>query len=151
MEFQTKFSCGDEVWSIQDQKERKFIGCKFCGGTRIVFFRTPGKRVETEGECPKCHGGGGEYTWLPTKWHVSTSILTIGEVRVEHRCQDPNSYGDPIFNNCGPQKEKYKESYMCRETGIGSGSVHYVESLWATVTEARAECDRLNTERNKED
>jgi len=36
---------------------------------------------------------------------------------------------------------------MCKETGIGSGSVHKVNYLWPTKEEAQKECDRRNKEK----
>ncbi|KKM60599.1 hypothetical protein LCGC14_1540170 [marine sediment metagenome] len=43
------------------------------------------------------------------------------------------------------QKE-YKESYMCNETGVGSGSAWHLDRLFATPEEAQAEAERRNEE-----
>ena len=63
--------------------------------------------------------------------------LTVGKVIIE----DTNSPGRPneeIFDNYKPQL-KYKESYQCVETGIGTGSLYtYGESIFKT----REECEQ---------
>lgn len=63
--------------------------------------------------------------------------LTVGKVIIE----DTNSPGIPdegIFDNYKPQT-KYKEQYMCIETGIGTGSCYtYGESIFKT----REECEK---------
>lgn len=63
------------------------------------------------------------------------SKLTIGKVIIE----DTNSPGRPneeVFDNYKAQT-KYKEQYMCVETGIGTGTIYtYGESIFKT----REEC-----------
>jgi hypothetical protein len=43
-------------------------------------------------------------------------------------------------------KKETREAYMCAETGVGGGTIHYVETLYPTKKEAQAECDRRNIE-----
>lgn len=53
-------------------------------------------------------------------WGDNPRILTIGQIRVVHT---------------GGQT---KEEYMCVETGVGSGSCYYLESLYDTLEECIA-------------
>ena len=53
-------------------------------------------------------------------WTIKGPV-TIGQVRVSIT-DSPGIEGEEMFDNYKPQKE-YEESYMCVETGIGSGAV----------------------------
>ncbi len=72
--------------------------------------------------------------------------LTVGKVIIE----DTNSPGRPneeTFDNYKPQ-HKYKELYMCVETGIGSGTVYtYGKHIFKTIEDcADAIMDLLDKE-----
>jgi len=41
---------------------------------------------------------------------------------------------------------KIEESYMCRETGVHSGSVYYIRNLLPSKESAQIECDQRNEE-----
>ena len=138
MKFESKFNFWDRPHTITNTKKKDVRSCNFCGGKGRIFGINKEPR-----SCPECYGRRVEHYWIDEGWRVDGQ-RTVGEIRIRHRCksngQDPNS----IFGNYGPQEEEYEEEYMCLETGIGSGSIHKVESLWATKEEAQAECDRLN-------
>ena len=139
MKVETKFSPGDKVWSVNNSMVQKWTVCEFCDGEGELV----GKNNKSRG-CPECYRKGGKHEWISEGWHVGRE-LTIGQVRTEFTgswCGCSNT-----FSNYGPQKEKYKEEYMCRETGIGSGSVHNAERLFATKEKATAEAKRLNGEK----
>lgn len=69
--------------------------------------------------------------------------LTIGQVRVEHTDSPGISQAGITFDNFAAQKS-HTESYMCVDTGIGSGSVYTLgESIFAT----EQECIAANAER----
>lgn len=128
MKLETKFSCGDTVYRGYVADGRKKIPCKECGGRG---------RLKLEGKdytvsCPPCNGSGGSYEW---EGRPVAEAMTIGQVRVEFT----QSAGDPdsMFDNYKPQSA-YKESYMCIETGVGSGNVWDVERLFLTMEEAKA-------------
>ena len=61
----------------------------------------------------------------------------IGRVSVEIT-DSKGIEGEEMFDNYKAQKS-YKESYMCVETGIGSGTLHDVDSLFSTESEAMEE------------
>ena len=51
------------------------------------------------------------------------------------------------FDNIGSYVKggaSFNVSYMCYETGIGSGTIHYEGSLYPTLEEAQAECENRN-------
>ena len=67
---------------------------------------------------------------------ISTQV-TIGKVTIEHT-DSKGRPGEDLFDNYKPQK-KYKETYMCDETGVGSGSCWELgRSIFAT----EAECEQ---------
>jgi hypothetical protein len=138
MKFETKFNFHDRVWHIWQNQDKKWIDCSFCGGTGSITGVDQKKRM-----CPDCYGGKGKHQSFALKWMVRGQ-LTIGKINIEATAKsdglDPNS----IFTNFGPQRGSYKESYMCLETGIGSGTIYYAETLFRTEEEAQDECDKRN-------
>jgi len=144
MEIQTKFNFGDKPWKIWTTPKKIWEPCGFCGETGIIFGKDEKDRC-----CPECYGRKGEWRHVNEGWNV-IGQLTIGEIRVEIRDEDPRSFGDPMFDNYGPQNTSYKEEYMCRETGIGSGTLHNADTLFHTKAEAEAECENRNLEEEPE-
>ena len=121
MKLESKFNIGDRVFSIVNYPVITYLTCPTCEGRKAV---TIGNETFT---CPKCHGRGSFCRQSENKWSVRDNPLTIGQVRIEH----------------GP---KLEESYMCIETGVGSGSVFYAKDLFTSRKEAMGECDRRNLE-----
>ena len=78
---------------------------------------------------------------------VVTGPFIIG--RVEKQVTDsPGMYDEEnppeiAFENYKAKKGE-EERYMCVETGVGSGSVWYPESMFRTSEEAQTECDKIN-------
>lgn len=140
MKFETQHNFGDVVYNIWRATERVFVPCAFCENGIIM-----GLGGSSRG-CPECFGRKGEYVHKKLQWRI-VGRLTIGEIRVEARAEDLQGF-EPgtIFSNYGPQEGFYKESYMCKETGIGSGTIHRGDVLFKTKEAAQTECDRLNEE-----
>ena len=63
----------------------------------------------------------GQKVWVICDGGRNVKELTVGKVTVEY-VDSPGREGETTFDNYMPQKG-YKETYMCVETGIGSGSV----------------------------
>ena len=84
---------------------------------------------------------GIQHEYQTDHWQV-IGPMTIGQVRVEIT-DSPGVDGEEIFSNYMAQKET-KEQYMCIETGIGSGTLHYAEMLFVTKDAAKAEADNRN-------
>ena len=76
--------------------------------------------------------------------------LTVGQIRIEytHSKGLRGGYVDadlPVaFDNYKPKKAEYRESYMCIETGIGSGSIW---ELGRNFFRTKEECLAANAER----
>ena len=133
MKIETKYSLGDKVWKINQAMPKVWEPCTFCEGherpqsaladpTEIIGFDGKKRR------CPECIGKGGCFQRHKLAWSI-TGELTVG--LVEYRFSSAET----------------RESYMCVETGVGGGSIHYVDTLYPSEKEAQAECDK----RNKED
>jgi RecJ-like exonuclease len=139
MKIETKFSPGDVVWKISNEKKTIFITCSFCDGSGKIEGKN-GKHMM----CSECHGTGGHREWKDCGWILSQNYptLTIGEVRFKFTGEWDGC--SALWSNYGPQSEKYEEKYMCRETGIGSGTLHNANHLFHTKEDAEAECERLN-------
>lgn len=152
MQITTKFSNGDKVWHIKQEMRYEWKECDFCGGSgEIMGFNQQFKL------CPQCIGkrGWNEQWWL--RWEV-TGPLTIGEIRARVRGEDPVGMQDNIaweysppgikglsrYSNYGSQEAEYEEQYMCRETGIGGGTIYYPDTLFATEAEALEKCRERN-------
>ena len=129
MKIETKYSLGDRVWKINQNKPKVWIPCPFCGGSEhpLSDLADWTMAVGLDGSkkrCPECQGRGGSHTYLELEWGI-TDNLVIGQV--EYRVS----------------VDERKESYMEDARG---GYVHYVDSLYPTKKEAQAECDRRNKE-----
>jgi len=127
MKIETKYSLGDRVWKINQNKPKVWEPCPFCGGSKYQqsAFADFTKVTGLDGSkkrCPECQGRGGSHTYLELEWEI-TSNLVIGQVSYE------------------VSTDKREESYMEDARG---GYVHYVDTLWPTKKEAQAECDRRN-------
>jgi len=119
MKFESKFNIGDRVFNIVNYPEVTYLDCPTCEGRKAI---TVGNETFT---CPKCHGRGGFSKRGENKWIVKDGSLAIGQIRIVH----------------GPKPE---ESYMCLETGVGSGNVYYAKDLFTSRQEAVDECWERN-------
>lgn len=116
----TKFSIGDTVYSARLTTQGKQHPCPDCLGAHKWTAKSPAGR-EYEFSCPRCGGGYQHDRDLSLNYSVfvpSIDRLTIGQVRAEH-------------GSCAE-----KTQYMCHETGIGSGTLHSEDDLFATESEA---------------
>ena len=132
MNIETKYSLGDKVWKINREMPRVWRPCTFCEGreTEASTFAPETEITGSDGStrrCPKCQGRGGHYERVALEWCV-TGELTVRQVNYRHSAKET------------------EETYMCAETGIGGGTIHYVDTLYPTKKEAQAECDRRNSE-----
>jgi hypothetical protein len=120
---QPKFRKGQRVYHATTNSETETLPCPDCLGSRRWRVITPAGS-ELEAECQRC----GNYGWsdLPSlkriTWKPYVSPLTIGSIRIDTAAHRDDS---PV-------------SYMCEETGVGSGNVYYEKQLFATHEEATA-------------
>lgn len=121
MKIETRHSIGDKVFSIIHATRGAKLPCPACMGAGEIEYPDGEKR-----SCSKCFGRGTEIEWVQGHWYVNAE-LTIGQVRYQY-----------------PSRDSAPDSYMCRETGIGSGSVYYGDTLFSTIEAAQHECDVRN-------
>ena len=128
----SKYKVGTKVWGIHQARKEVREDCPTCGGEGFSSFKTGGTI-----SCNQCYGKCTIVKSFYDKWVISYDYehivmpITVGMVRVEEFC------------------DKKQVSYMCLETGVGSGRVWYEKLLWPSEEEALAECDRLNKEKEK--
>lgn len=125
MIIETRFDAGDIVFRPYVNTCSTQIPCPDCLGSKHWDAKLPNGEVIPIG-CPTCEHGY-EHRGTISAGTVDGSVqrLTIGTVGLEE---------DHSTENRGTV-----ERYMCEETGIGSGSVHYGYNLFATYEEAEAE------------
>lgn len=120
MKITTKYTVGDTVYrkapSYRDYRE---VSCELCVGTGEV---TIAGAEDRKAKCPDCYGRGTRGVDFPVP--SLAQELTIGQVNVMTR-------------NKTDRGEK-EVTYMCKETGVGSGTVHREEHLFESAEEALA-------------
>ena len=134
MKFESKFDPGEVVYHIIKNRKQNIISCGLCGGSGEIKGKDGRLRA-----CPECYGQCYYVKYLDLEWKVSEQLLTVGQIRIEFIAHSTNN----------AQLEKRVESYMCYETGIGSGSIYYLDTLFDSQEDAQAECDMRNKEDKK--
>ena len=117
----TKFAIGDTIYVPYTQRDQKTAVCPDCKGSKKWEITRHGvvddKPVVIN--CEVCSGKGVVADWQNTG---QVSILTVGSVRTD---------------------TAEETSYMCRETGIGSGSIYRESRCYASYGEADKELPAL--------
>lgn len=132
----TKYSIGDTVFHASTTTERKRHPCPDCLGSRKWTAKSPAG-TEYVFDCPRCSASYNSDRDLTLDYTASVPAakqLTIGSVQ---------------FNSASGSWD-HGARYMCRETGVGSGSVYNESDLFLTEEEALAaakiKADLANTE-----
>ena len=128
MQFETRFDLGQEVVTIHNTQQPVFIPCDMCGATGYMPDPDPTKRAW---HCPKCNGHKGATKYEPTAWAIDQYAAHVASIRVE-------------VSDDGREGSSEGIRYMLRETGCPSGTLHLADTVFASVAEAQAECDRRN-------
>lgn len=119
---ETKYSVGDVVFFSGTTTERKQHPCPDCKGERKWHVTSPAGGEYTIG-CPRC----------------STRFMSDRELSLDYTAHVPHvqrlTIGSVQFNSASGSWDSGAR-YMCRETGIGSGSVYDEARLFATEDEA---------------
>lgn len=146
MKIETKFDLGQTVYKISQRCEPYRDTCERCNGEG-EFAAAKGEPIR----CPDCgyavlhgHEKGTVQKFREEAWLVECA-LTIGKIQAE-RYSTTGGDPDSTFCNMKPGTHDDKTGYMCWETGVGSGSVHYEDTIFATKEEAQEECDRRNSD-----
>jgi hypothetical protein len=132
--FETKYSIGDKVWFASTTDVAKQHPCPDCKGTNRWQAIAPSGNEYSFG-CPRCSARFQSNHELNLKYTAATGTvqqLTIGSVRLN---TEANSYDSGT-------------SYMCRETGVGSGSVYAEDKLFETEAEALVAAEAMAAEKN---
>lgn len=102
---ETKYNLGQTVYRGDCVRDAYYEACPDCDGTGL--WKIEGRDCTTE--CQTCNRHN--YSWCNTrgkiekyKYFPSTDKLTIGQIRVQVDCNT-------------------EVTYMCEETGVGSGSL----------------------------
>jgi hypothetical protein len=115
-----RYHIGETVWSWYTKQERKRLPCPDCLDTKKWTVKTPaGEAFEVP--CQRCslpYSRPAGYPEVPV-FSVVVEQRTIGSVRI-----DTASQREPV-------------EYMCRETGIGSGTVYPEAHLYPDEESAR--------------
>lgn len=138
MNIKTKFELNDKAWLIRQEPLKIWKPCAGCNATGKIKLAD-----SSETACPKCYGRKGETVWGKQAWQVAR-CLTVGQVNVRIESIVP----DGIFDNEGHYDESAitrEESYMCYETGVGSGSNWKADNLFAIESEAVDACNERNS------
>ena len=132
---ETKYSVGDIVWYASCTKTKKKHPCPDCKGSKKWKAISAAGR-EYEFPCPRCsasYHSRTEHTSLDYMYFSpSVRSLTIGSVQI-------NTADENVV------------SYMCKETGVGSGTVYDEKSLFQTEAEAVAAAEEMASSKNADD
>lgn len=140
MNITTKYSIGDKLWIGVTRWIDKSVKCPECEHGYITVTLKSGESNHVK--CPKCYGRNRFPAW---DYHPIVQEVTIGSVRYD-------SHEIP----------EQQVSYMCVETGVGTGSIWYEPLLHLTQAEAevgaailtekaRADAKREMAEREERD
>ena len=121
---------GQKVWLGRTHMDGSHhTECPDCKGTGKWSWEAP-SGLTGEVECPRCHG---RRTLQQRCFAPHVEQLTIGSVRTDTAA-----------------KPEEQVSYMCTETGVGSGSVYYENKLFFTKEDAQAAADQATALANAE-
>lgn len=119
-----RYRLGQTVYAATIESRGEPVTCPDCLGTGRWKAITPGGQ-EIDLRCPACESYSGRRSTTRTVWLGRVQGLTIGAVRI-----------DTTEREAGAQT-----SYMCEETGIGSGTIWRERDLFLTPVEAQAAAD----------
>lgn len=119
----TKFDIGQTVYHANIATESRQHPCPDCLGSRKWEAKSPAGTT-FEFDCPRCSTNYMENNALSLKYAVLTPrvlALTIGSVHANTNTGSGRGDGN---------------TYMCLETGVGSGTVYPEDDLFETAEEA---------------
>lgn len=133
---QPKFNIGDTIYHLRISYAEKKIPCPDCLGTREWKVICPSGE-EFQHCCNTCYAGWSSSSGYVRIYEDQIFIreMTVGSVRYDSNEKD-NQF-----------------SYMCQETGVGSGSVYYQKDMFSTEEEAKifgqVELERVKGQRQQ--
>lgn len=121
MEFKFRFELGGQVWGIERISKTESHPCPICDGTKYVDYR--GEKLY----CSKCNYEGQIVERTYKSWEITKNYKSMGMI-VGKADVELEQHKEP------------KETYMCYETGVGSGRIWKVEDLFESQELALEEC-----------
>lgn len=117
-EIKGRFSKGDTIFTGDSTYSSEFVSCPDCLGTltwTVVFADGDAEQVA----CQTCRQGWADPSGkIEIKlWRPQVRTLTVGNVRYNDRDEVPFSY-------------------MCEETGVGTGRVYYEDKMFTDEASA---------------
>lgn len=139
MIIETKYSVGDKVWGYEVTYETVRRTCPDCDGAKVL--RIEGKELDLR--CPTCSYGYESRGFVDDQreWRARPTVRTIGQVQVVHTGPSWGREDDGDERQAVQVPATTEIKYMCRETGVGSGTVHDERRLFWTIEEAQAAGD----------
>lgn len=131
---ETKYNIGDVVYWATTVTEKRTRPCPDCAGTKKWKAASPAGG-EYEFACPRCASSYISNRDISLDYHAYRPVasrLTIGSIQVNTATDSFNS----------------GNRYMCRETGIGSGTVYREDDLFETEAEAIAAAQIVADQQN---
>lgn len=129
---ETKFAVGDRVYHASTHLTTKQHPCPDCKGAQKWKAISPAG-AEYQFPCPRCCASFQSNSDLSLRYQAfapAVSTLTIGSIRVD-------------------TADERGHSYMCVETGVGSGSVYYEKDMFSTREEAMTAAQLKAAEKDK--
>ena len=132
MNFYTMFELGDEVFVLTETAERNWVRCGFCVGSteRILSDEKPSMVEGEDGTfmtCPRCHGMGGQYSFINKRWEVAGKMNII-----------------EIQMSCSDKRDGVHEEYTCRDGEDGCFYKFGFKEMYYEKGDAEMECGRRN-------
>lgn len=119
----TKFDIGQTVWHANTTTKEFRHKCPDCNDTRAWEAKSPAGSVFAI-PCPRCsvqYSAHDELRLKYSKFVPAVQSLTVGSIKASTEIGDGYDAGN---------------TYMCHETGVGSGSVYRERDLFASEGEA---------------
>ncbi len=132
---ETKYSVGDVVYFATTISTKKRHSCPDCLGTGKWSAKSPAGG-DFEFRCPRCSRSymqNAELSLDYTSFEPMVEVRTIGSVRVDTAHGEHDS----------------RASYMCLETGVGSGTVYNEDRLIETEDDAFIKAKTLAQSQNE--
>jgi len=113
-----KYELNQKVYYPVIEGRAHTLDCPDCLNTGKWKVTTPGGEI-LEMNCPRCTDIHNRHSLIVEKFDPSVEMLTVGQRKVQEQLG-----------------EEDKVTYMCKETGVGSGSVYREELLYSNHAEA---------------
>jgi len=123
MNLVSKFNLGDRVWRLDIRDRVEAETCPQCAGTGSI--KSYDLKYTYTCRAHDCNRGKVNVRVFDA---ATPAPMTIGQVTIVERDRD----------RADQWHKQREETYMCKETGVGSGSVWDVDKLYASDEEANA-------------